>query len=70
MSISYITELDLERTCSGKIHMVIKLNKNYRNDPTEIIRVLIVSLFKIRAFMRVKLFNYYLIYRLKWLFSI
>lgn len=40
---SFIAELDIERTCSGKIHLVIKLNKLKKENSIEIIQVLLVS---------------------------
>lgn len=41
---NYIAEIDIERTCSGKVHMVLKLNKEKKTQPIEIIRVLIIEM--------------------------
>jgi len=39
----YIAELDLERTCSGRVHIVLKLNKLKKDRAIEVIQVMMVS---------------------------
>jgi len=39
----YIAELDVERTCSGRVHMVLKLNKLKKERPVEVVQVMMVG---------------------------
>jgi len=39
----YIAELDVEKTCSGRVHMVLKLNKLKKDRPIEVVQVMMVG---------------------------